>query len=319
MVDPTSVAVVISVLSAVGDGIAGEAGKWNRGPAGSLARRIAGREVPAPAEAVSQWLRVAPQAPTGGPVAFRFPVSTRFLTDRRSAVKQLGRAAARKSDGRPRVALLHGPESIGASALAVHWGCREVERFPDGQLYADLRGDSAEGAPTAATVLGAFLRQLGVPADELPPSAEERSALFRALVADRRLLVVLDQAHSAAQVRPLLSSAPAVLTIVVSNRAVLGLDAVRIPVGPPVDEDAVRPLTDLRRCSRPASADPKRARGRATALAARPSSTSPVAPQGSAGSAPVSGSVEPPWVWSRPWTWTVIRTATGCPLWFCPS
>jgi len=268
VVDPTSVAAVMSVLSAVSGGIAGEAGKWAWGSAGSLARRIAGHEVPAPAgaaereelsrllaeaarrspaqaEAVSQWMQAAPQPPAGSPVASRFPVSTRFFTDRQNAMKQLDREAARKSDGRPRVALLHGPEGIGTSALAVHWGCREVERFPDGQLYADLRGDSAEGALTAAAVLGAFLRQLGVPADEIPPPVEERSALFRALVADRRLLVVLDHAHSAAQVRPLLSSAPAVLTIVVSSRAVLGLDAVRIPVGPLADKDAVRLLTDL--------------------------------------------------------------------------
>ncbi|AXG81299.1 tetratricopeptide repeat protein [Streptomyces paludis] len=267
MLDPMSLAAITAVLGAVGAGMANEAGKWAWESAGGLVRRIAGREVVAPAgpaelSAVARlvhegvlrdpafaraWAAFARTAP--GPARAdsipSLPPSVRFFTDRRAAMRQLDREARRKADGRPRVALVHGPEGIGTSALAVHWGCRRADLFPGGQLYADLRGASPGTAVDTQVVLRSLLAQLGMAQDAIPPDAADRRDAFRRCAADRRLLVVLDHAHSSAQVLPLLTSAPGVLTVVVARRPLAGLDAFLVPVGPLADKDARRLLTDL--------------------------------------------------------------------------
>ncbi|MFG3224302.1 tetratricopeptide repeat protein [Kitasatospora sp. NPDC048194] len=256
-------------LGAAGAGMANEAGKRAWETVGGLLARAVGREVPAPvgqAEResvagllVAQALRSPEQARVlaavmsgGGAAAAAahgvprsLPASTRFFTDRKGPLALLDREADRKPDGLPKVAVLHGPEGIGTSALAVHWGGREARRFPDGTLYADLRGGSANTAPTAATVLRHFLSRLGVPAEHVPPAVDDRIDLFRSLLAGRRMLVVLDHARSAAQVQPLVTAAPGVFTVIVARRPLTGLDAVTIPVGPLSDKDAKRLLTDL--------------------------------------------------------------------------
>ncbi|MFJ4918883.1 tetratricopeptide repeat protein [Streptomyces sp. NPDC088725] len=267
MLDPNSLTAIGAVLATVGAGMANEAGKWAWESAGGLVRRIAGREVPAPtgpeelaavAELVHagvrsdpalarSWSAFARSAP--GPArADRVPVlppSVRFFTNRQEPLKLLGREAARRPDGRPRVALVHGPAGIGTSTLAVHWGSKEAERFPDGQLYADLRGAAPGTAVDTAVVLRSLLVQLGLKLDDIPPSTADRGECFRDLVADRRLLVVLDHAHSSAQVRPLLTSARGVFTVVVAGRRLPGLDAVPVPVGPLTEKDARQLLSDL--------------------------------------------------------------------------
>ncbi|MFC7260426.1 hypothetical protein [Streptomyces lutosisoli] len=199
MLDPISLAAITTVLGTVGMGMANEAGKWAWESAGGLVRRIAGREVAAPttaeqltavAQLVHERVRSDPQlahawslfaqgvrmsgadagigSRSGRP---RLPASTRFFTDRQDALKLLDREASRTFDGSPRVALLHGQEGMGTSTLAVHWGWRQADRFPDGQLYADLRGP---GAIDTGAVLSSLLRQLGLPDEEIPPSAEDR-------------------------------------------------------------------------------------------------------------------------------------------------
>lgn len=272
MLDPISLTAITGVLGAVGLGMANEAGKWAWESAGGLVRRIAGREVRAPAapdevEAVARlvhagvrqdpalaraWTAFARGVPargsggSGGGVRREFPASTRFFTDRDDAMKKLDREASRAPDGRPRTALLHGAPGMGTSALAVHWGCREASRrFADGQLYVDLRGTSAGSALDAAAVPRALLRQLGVDEGAVPPAPRERLALYRELVADKRLLVVLDHAHSTAQVSGVLTSAPGVFVLVVAAGPLAGLDAVPVEVGPLRERDAVRLLTDL--------------------------------------------------------------------------
>ncbi|MEE1803116.1 tetratricopeptide repeat protein [Streptomyces sp. JV176] len=266
MLDPMSAAIA-AALAAVGAGMANEAGKWAWESAGGLVRRIVGREVAAPsgpaelsavarlvhdgirddpalARAWAAFARTAPLPATADGIP-ALPPSVRFFTDRQEPMRLLEREALRKADGRPRLALIHGPEGIGTSALAVHWGCREAARFPDGQLYADLRGASAGTALDSAVVLRSLLVQLGMDQDDIPPSAADRRAAFRRCAADRRLLVVLDHAHSSAQVRPLVTSAPGVFTVVVARRPLPGLDAVPVPVGPLSDKDARRLLTEL--------------------------------------------------------------------------
>ncbi|MGW3647464.1 tetratricopeptide repeat protein [Streptomyces sp. NPDC000878] len=263
--DPMSMGAIGAVLGAVGSGMANEAGRWAWESAGGVVRRIAGREVAAPttpgqltevAHLVHERVRNEPQlayawtlfaqgvpaqgAPTGT-FARRagLPASPRFFTDRQEALKSLDKEATRVFDGRPRLALLHGPEGIGTSTLAIHWGWRQQSRFPDGQLYADLRTLSPEAT------LGTLLRQLGLPDEEIPPAATDRADLFQRCLADRRLLLVLDHAQSAGQVRALLTSSPGVVTVVVARQPLAGLDALRVPVGPLARKDAKRLLTEL--------------------------------------------------------------------------
>ncbi|MFJ6658156.1 tetratricopeptide repeat protein [Streptomyces sp. NPDC091377] len=262
MLDPISLGAIGAVLGAVGLGMANEAGRWAWESTGGLVRRITGREVPAPdtpaeLDAVARllhdrlredprlartWTRFAagvrpPGAPGGAPACL--PAAPRSFTDRRDALKLLDKEAARPFEGRPRLALLHGPEGIGTSTLALHWGWRNTARFPDGQLYADLRTLAPEAAPAT------LLRRLGLPDEELPPATEDRAELLRRTLAGRRLLLVLDHARSTAQLRPLLPAAPDVFTVVVARRPLTGLDALPVPVGPLARRDAVRLLTEL--------------------------------------------------------------------------
>ncbi|GAA2423086.1 hypothetical protein GCM10010433_23730 [Streptomyces pulveraceus] len=269
MLDPTSVAAISAVLGAVGSGMANEAGKWAWESTGGAVRRIVGREVPAPvaqderdevARMVHERIRSDPRlasswtafaarvrrAPVpAGAVRSDLPASIRFFTDRKEAMRQLQREASRRPDGRPRLALVHGPDGMGSSTLAVHFGAQPTRLFPDGQIYADLGGGGSGGARDTGTVLRALLRQLRVPDEEMPTGTDELGAFFRDRVADRGLLVVLDHAYSAGQVRPFLTPAPGVFTILVARTPFPGIDAVRVPVGPLSDRDAVRLLTDI--------------------------------------------------------------------------
>ncbi|TLS43120.1 tetratricopeptide repeat protein [Streptomyces montanus] len=103
------------------------------------------------------------------------------------------------------IGLITGAAGIGKSGLAMRWAFRAVEHFPDGQLFADLRGYDEHHEPVSAhDVLSRFLRSLGVPGEQVPTDLEERVSLYRSLLTDRRVLIVLDNARTYAQVRPLL-------------------------------------------------------------------------------------------------------------------
>ncbi|TDE00162.1 AfsR/SARP family transcriptional regulator [Jiangella asiatica] len=148
------------------------------------------------------------------------------LVGRADEVEALDRALGIGGSGAPGavVAAVTGQGGAGKTSLAVHWAHRRQAEFPDGQLFIDLRG-FATGTPVEpAAALRLMLTGLGVPADQMPAGLDARVALYRTLTADRRLLVVLDNARDSEQVRPLLPGSSA-RVIVTSRGALRGLSA----------------------------------------------------------------------------------------------
>ncbi|MFE3111786.1 ATP-binding protein [Kitasatospora indigofera] len=124
------------------------------------------------------------------------------------------------------ISAIGGMAGVGKTALAVHWAHQVADRFPDGQMYVNLRGfEDARSPLDPGAALGGFLRALGVASNEIPPGTEERTAMFRKRTRDRRMIVLLDNARSAEQVRPLLPASPGCLTIITSRNQLAGLAA----------------------------------------------------------------------------------------------
>lgn len=122
----------------------------------------------------------------------------------------------------PALVVISGPAGVGKTALASRWLGSRAENFPDGQLYADLRGHSSSGEPVSpGEILGRFLRALG--AAQIPAGLGEQAALWRSYTSGLRLAVMLDNAVSAAQVRPLLTGAAGSLVAVTSRLRLTGL------------------------------------------------------------------------------------------------
>jgi DNA-binding SARP family transcriptional activator/Flp pilus assembly protein TadD len=147
------------------------------------------------------------------------------------------------------VSAIVGTAGAGKTALAIQWAHQVAHRFPDGQLHVNLRGYDP-GPPTpVADALAGFLRSLGVAEQDIPAETGDRAARYRSLVAHRRLLIMIDNAGDAEQVRPLLPGNPSCVTVVTSRDALAGLvardGARRLDLGALPSADAVELLRAL--------------------------------------------------------------------------
>ena len=156
------------------------------------------------------------------PVPAQLPRTPGHFTGRYDELARLDELAAQhESDGR--VLLIAGPPGMGKTALAVHWTHQIKANFPDGQLFVDLRGNDQVSALPTSRAVAQFLRALGVPPDRVPVDEPEQIALYRSIISDRRVLVVLDNAGSAEQVLPLIPPAPSGLALITSRQRLSSL------------------------------------------------------------------------------------------------
>jgi DNA-binding SARP family transcriptional activator/tetratricopeptide (TPR) repeat protein len=173
-------------------------------------------------------------------VAFPHPVPTRItpallpaavagFTGRSRQLEALDSFLSEAGENEPTavvITAIAGTAGVGKSALAVHYAHRVADRFPDGQLYVNLRGfDPTGSVMTSAEAVRTFLDAFCVPAHRIPVSLEAQVGLYRSLLAGRRVLVVLDNARDAEHVRPLLPGSPGCLVVVTSRNQLTSLAA----------------------------------------------------------------------------------------------
>ncbi|GAB2889548.1 AfsR/SARP family transcriptional regulator [Streptomyces mayteni] len=154
----------------------------------------------------------------------QLPAESRLFCGRLDQLAQLDKALA--SDGASAAVAVVGAAGVGKTTLALHWAHRVADRFPEGQLYADLRGfDPAGPQVSPSVVVGRFLEALGVPSESVSADAESRLAQYRSAVAGRRLLVVLDNVRDTDHVLPLLPGSDTCTVLVTSRDRLTGLAA----------------------------------------------------------------------------------------------
>jgi DNA-binding CsgD family transcriptional regulator/transcriptional regulator with XRE-family HTH domain len=184
------------------------------------------RSVPVAPRADDRAATAPPTASPALPVPRQLPAASSDFIGRDADLARLDallEAAGAGTAPSVVIAVIAGTAGVGKTTLAVMWAHRVRDRFPDGQLYVNLRGYDPGPPATSTEVLDGFLRALDVPADRIPPSLEQRAALFRSLVDDRRILVLLDNANSAEQVRPLLPGSSSSMVVVTSRDSLTGL------------------------------------------------------------------------------------------------
>ncbi|MFF9037940.1 BTAD domain-containing putative transcriptional regulator [Streptomyces sp. NPDC014892] len=168
----------------------------------------------------------APQSPPTTTPA-QLPHDLPTFTGRRAELEQVLALLTEDGDSGPGtvvISAIGGMAGIGKTTLAVHWAHRVADRFPDGQLYVNLRGFAPSGRVMGSgEAVRVFLDALGVPPERVPHGVDAQAALYRSLLAGRRFLVLLDNARDTEQVRPLLPGTPGCLTIVTSRDQLSGL------------------------------------------------------------------------------------------------
>jgi tetratricopeptide (TPR) repeat protein/transcriptional regulator with XRE-family HTH domain len=158
----------------------------------------------------------------------QLPASATSFTGRTDALKILDGMLPNSVDAPSGLLILlavAGTAGVGKTALAVHWAHRVANRFPDGQLFIDLRGWAPDAPLRPIDALARLLPALGVPPDQVPTGVDEAAAMYRSHLAGRRMLVLLDNAASAEQVRPLLPGSGGCLVLVTSRDLLAGLVA----------------------------------------------------------------------------------------------
>ncbi|ROT28080.1 BTAD domain-containing putative transcriptional regulator [Micromonospora sp. HM5-17] len=210
----------------------GEAGGRVADPEAGVAIREAGG--PEPTGSVGAEEAVLPTtgaqgspAPASRPPVRCLPRAIADFTGRQDTVARLRKEIEDGGPDVPAVYVIDGMPGSGKTTLAVHLATALGPRYPDAHLFVDLQGHSVRGPLTPSTALAALLRQLGIPGERIPADHADRIALWRTELANRRALVVLDNAASTAQVSPLLPAGAGCLTLVTSRRRLVGLDGVR--------------------------------------------------------------------------------------------
>jgi DNA-binding SARP family transcriptional activator/tetratricopeptide (TPR) repeat protein len=167
----------------------------------------------------------------------QLPTDIAGFAGREGALRELDALLTGPGGNQPNavaISAIVGTPGVGKTALALHWAHRAVDRFPDGQLYVNLRGsDPGQPPMEPADAVRGFLDALQVPPQRIPASLDAQAGLYRSLLAGRRMLVLLDDARDAAQVRPLLPGTAGCLVVVTSRDQLSSL----------VTTEAVRPLT----------------------------------------------------------------------------
>ncbi|MFC6018236.1 ATP-binding protein [Plantactinospora solaniradicis] len=207
----------VRACGVVGDGVGGWEDAWRR------------LQQAATADAAEPGPVATPPA-TVRPVPAMLPADSSDVVGRDKQVAQLTDLLTPVSGGEGTaplvVAAVSGRPGVGKTTLAVRVAHRLVDAFPDGQLYVNLHTADAEPVDPAL-VLGRFLRMLGLEGSAVPAGLEERAELYRSVLAGRRVLVVLDNADSAAQVRPLLPGTPASAVLLTSRSRLHELSGTR--------------------------------------------------------------------------------------------
>jgi DNA-binding SARP family transcriptional activator len=171
----------------------------------------------------------ATAAAPGGLAPRQLPAAVAGFTGRAAELAALAGMLDQAGAGGPGtvvISAIGGTAGVGKTALALHWAHQVAARFPDGQLYVNLRGfDPSANPATPAEAIRGFLDALGVPPGRIPPAPAAQAGLYRSLLAERRVLIVLDNARDEQQVRPLLPASPGSLVLVTSRSQLGGLAA----------------------------------------------------------------------------------------------
>lgn len=157
------------------------------------------------------------------PVPHQLPPDVPHFTDREASLARLNTWLDTPFEHAAPAEVIAGTGGVSKTSLATHWAHRVRDRFPDGDLYIDLRGYHTERAVSAEEALDQLLRGLDVPGERIPVGLGARAALFRTMLHGRRMLIILDNAATVEQIRPLLPGSPTCRVVVTSRSQLTGL------------------------------------------------------------------------------------------------